>query len=526
MNASFWKNDISRDGRWVLPAALILAFLLSALQAGGFWGFFLAASLGFFALGAARRWAAEDSPRAGRALMWILASAFLVRILAAAALTVFLPLYGHGNEEERAGYVFTDSYRRDAQAWALARSDDPILGAFGNAYYTDQYGGLLAVSAWSYRYLSPDAHRPLLISLLASLVAALGIPFLWRALRRIEGESLAKASSWILALYPEAVLAGGAQMREPFLITFTAMMLWGFFDWREHRRAWGWLAAGAAGLLLFSPAVFLVMFLALSALFWLERRARPLSWKLLLGGAGIFILGVAVFAFGVNRAGALGAHSPFGVIQKWFHEAVKWDIYQLERGSGWMQKLFGEMGETARLFFVAIYGMLRPLLPAILVVPTNPVWRVIGFLRSAGWYAMLPLLLYGIFPAWKTEDDARRRVILWAGAVAWIWIFVASLRAGGDQWDNPRYRSILLIFQAIFAAYAWLSYRRRKDILFSGILLSEIAAMGVFFRWYLGRYNAEWSVFPFWSAALWSLSLILLIFFGAVLFAHRRRKKR
>jgi len=58
MNASFWKNDISRDGRWVLPAALILAFLLSALQAGGFWGFFLAASLGFFALGAARRWAA------------------------------------------------------------------------------------------------------------------------------------------------------------------------------------------------------------------------------------------------------------------------------------------------------------------------------------------------------------------------------------------------------------------------------------------------------------------------------------
>ena len=40
---------------------------------------------------------------------------------------------------------------------------------------------------------------------------------------------------------------------------------------------------------------------------------------------------------------------------------------------------------------------------------------------------------------------------------------VAALNAGGDQWDNPRYRAILLVWQVILAAWAWEWARLRHD---------------------------------------------------------------
>ena len=52
-----------------------------------------------------------------------------------------------------------------------------------------------------------------------------------------------------------------------------------------------------------------------------------------------------------------------GVVGDWFREAVKWDVYQLERGSGWVQKLFDEMPDWLRLPFVTIYGISNPSCP-------------------------------------------------------------------------------------------------------------------------------------------------------------------
>src|SRR4030095_491066 len=86
----------------------------------------------------------------------------------------------------------------------------------------------LAFSAFVYRNFSPDAHRPLMLVLISAFAAAFGIPFLWKAVSQVFGEKVAWASAWIFALYPESILLGASAMREPYLLTFSAIALWGF----------------------------------------------------------------------------------------------------------------------------------------------------------------------------------------------------------------------------------------------------------------------------------------------------------
>ena len=168
----------------------------------------------------------------GKTLGYIIALAFLLRLAVGVTLHLALPVYGHDDEDDRAGYVYTDAHKRDNQAWALATSERPILDAFSSKYASDQYGGLLAFNTLIYRYLSPDAQRPLLLIVFSAFFAALGIPFLWKSVRQIFGEKVAWASAWIFALYPESILLGASAMREPYLLTFSAFALWGFVEWQ------------------------------------------------------------------------------------------------------------------------------------------------------------------------------------------------------------------------------------------------------------------------------------------------------
>ena len=418
-------------------------------------------SLGLAALTALWRWAGG-----GRTLLIIMTLALGLRLASAVALHVFLPINGYDNEQQRAGYVFYDAFRRDAQAWELAQSDESVLTAFSKEYYTDQYGGLLALSAGAYRTLSPDAHRPLLIALLGAFAAALGVSFFWKSARLLGGDKLALPATWIFALYPEGILQGSSQMREPFLITFIALALWGFLDWQRNdsRLAWWWLGAGMLGMLLFSPAIALATLIVLGGIWWFSRESTSMSWKAISIGAILFIAGIFLLSAGLNRQGIFGAQSPLGVVAEWMRGAIKWDVYQLERGSGWVQKLFGEMGASARLAFVAFYGLTQPVLPAAFIEPTTLVWRIVAILRALGWYALMPLFFYGFFAAWNTPSKRERQTWLWLGIVVWVWLVLVSLRAGGDLWDNPRYRVILLAVQALFAGYAWSRWRAQRDV--------------------------------------------------------------
>ena len=188
-------------------------------------GFSLLLLLGVLSLVWSVRWASG-----GKTLAWIVGLAFILRLGSGVATYTLLPIYGYDDADDQAGYVFTDAHRRDDQAWELASSERPILDAFSSKYTSDQYGGLLALSAFVYRYLSPDEQRPLMLILLSALVAALGVPFLWRAVDQTFGEKVAWVSTWIFALYPDSVLLGGSAMREPYLMTFSAFALWGFVE--------------------------------------------------------------------------------------------------------------------------------------------------------------------------------------------------------------------------------------------------------------------------------------------------------
>ena len=284
---------------------------------------------------------------------------------------MLLPLYGYSDADDQAGYVFTDAHRRDDQAWELASSERPILEAFSSKYSSDQYGGLLALSTLVYRYLSPDAQRPLMLILLSALVAAQGVPFLWRAVKQAFGEKVAWTSTWIFVLYPDSVLLGGSAMREPYLLTCSAFALWGFvnlfhgaernFTLRpeevstldlpskspgaqeqvrfakqigsagEGRSVWFWLGLGLLGMLLVSPVVALVTLIIFAGWILFTSERRNISWRTVLLLGIIFVAGLFFLSSSLNRSGEFDATSPLHVINDWLRLAVKWDAYQLQR---------------------------------------------------------------------------------------------------------------------------------------------------------------------------------------------------
>jgi 4-amino-4-deoxy-L-arabinose transferase-like glycosyltransferase len=424
--------------------------------------------------------------------------AFFLRLGLGIALTYILPVAGYPTDVQQAGYVFKDAFIRDTQAWELACSTRPIWAAFDKSYSTDQYGGLLVLSALAYRYLSPDVHRPWLVILLSALTATVGVALTWKATRQLWGESLAVPAAWIMALYPESVLLGSSQMRESFLITFVAMTFWGVVDWRlsHNRRAWPWLAGGLAGLLLFSPGVAIFAILVLAGWMWLRGEHRRLSWRVILIGVGVLFAALLLLWVGLARGSFAGA-SPAEVITHWLQTSTKWDIYLLERGSGWVQEIFRHTDARLHLPFIIGYGLAQPVLPAAIFDVTAWPWQAIGILRALGWYALLPFLIISLIAIWKIPVKNERTAWFWLWLLTWIWIIISALRAGGDQWDNPRYRAILLLCQAALASKAWMWWRASKNPWPVRILIVEGVFLAFFTEWYASRYIGYIAKLPF-----------------------------
>jgi hypothetical protein len=200
------------------------------------------------------------------------------------------------------------------------------------------------------------------------------------------------------------------------------------------------------------------------------------------------------------------------VINDWLRLTVKWDAYQLERDSGWIQKLFDEMPEWMRLPFVAIYGILQPVLPAAIVAPTVPLWKAIYILRAIGWYVLLPALIMSFGAAAGQKESQKRNILLWLSLLIWTWILLSALRGGGDAWDNPRYRTILFVWQAILAGYVWVWWHETRNVWFTRVVLCEAAFLLVFTQWYASRYFHWGGQLPFAMmvaliAGLWGIIL-------------------
>jgi len=480
----------NRDFLWSLPLSLAVGAGLASIQPGnwfiGWLGFSFLFLLSTFFLVASFRWAGG-----GRNLAWMLALAFALRFIGGVTTYLALPVFGHvGDEEQSAGFTYTDAYRRDAQAWDLAVSDQPILAAFNSRFAYDQYGGLLAFSALIYRYLSPDAHRVLLLVLASALMGALGIAFLWKSLHGLWGGKVAAASGWIFALYPESVLLGGVAMREPYLHAFSAFCVWGFFDWRanQNKKSLAWLVAGISGMLLVSPSIALVTLVILAGWLYFSGGQNRIPWWVLTALGFVFLAGLFLLSSALDRQGHLGGNGPLGVIQNFIRESLKWNVYKIEESSGWVQKLFDEMPGWMHMPFVMVYGLLQPVLPAILVAPTTAIWKVIGILRAAGWYALLPALILSFWSGSGPGAEKKRSLLLWLSFIVWGWVLFTALRGGGDQWDNPRYRTILFLWQAMLAGHVWAWWRETKNPWGWRVIVMEGLFVVVFGQWYVNRY--------------------------------------
>ena len=77
---------------------------------------------------------------------------------------------------------------------------------------------------------------------------------------------------------------------------------------------------------------------------------------------------------------------------------------------------------------------------------------------------------------------------MWFSLFAWIWVLLTALRGGGDQWDNPRYRAILFLWQAILAGHTLVWWRMTRNPWLWRIIGMEAVFLLFFGQWYASRY--------------------------------------
>jgi hypothetical protein len=483
-----------RDLLWILPPGLGLGLVLSLTGPGTWWiGWLTYASvltLGLLAL--TTLWRSASAPRT---LLLMLIVAVILRLGLGIAFSTILPVYGNHSAINIAGYAVRDAYSYDTESWKLATSGDSLWKAFDRVYkadnqYADQYGGLLFFHGLVYRFFSPDAHRPWLLDLFSALAGAMGVALAWKGARKSWGESIAWIAGWIMTLYPESLLAGGSAVRESFLILFTAMAFWGVVDWLmdRHRTAWAWLAGSIIGMLIFSPGVAVAALLILGVWAWLREKERRINKWWFVGAMVVVVLAASLL--GVAVGGTLRVQSgPLANLANWLKYAINFGASETTMNSGWLQTIFATLPKPLHLPFIIAYGIAQPVLPAAVADPAVWPMRAFGILRGLGWYMLLPFLLYSLRSISKVDNKRDRYAWLWLWLASWTWIVISSARAGGDQWDNPRYRVILLLFQAILAAQALTWQHITRDRWLGRILAVEGVFLVLFGFWYISRYS-------------------------------------
>lgn len=504
--------------RWIfdlvlsLLSGLFLAGILSTFCLGNFWQSFFAFGvfswLGLFAL--IRTWRFFG---AERALAILLAVALILRLTVAVIGSAGLPKWGYDNEVNRAGFFYSDAYDRDRIAFQLAISDKPLFTAFTTHESVDQYGGLLFMSALIYRTFSPDQARPLLISLLAALISTLGIAFFWSALQKRWSRTISSTAAWILAVFPDAVLLGSSQMREPFLIALICIAFWAILDWRSHPLRTALIAIPAVGLsCLFSvPAggIFIAILASTLVLEWALSQEKPIIRS--IGIAILAIVGIASLA-----AGWL-----------WLRSTLYYDSFTTMMDSGMVQELLrNTFGKKWMIPFTSVYGLTQPLLPAAIMEPSILIWKVVAILRALGWYAALPFLLFALFTAFSADKKESRWLLVLYTLVFFLWVGVSSARAGGDLWDNPRYRYILLPFMALIIAWALSHYQHTRSAWF----LRWTAVIAVFLTFfmilYVCRYTGVHFLFSFTQTIFIIAFLTFVILAGSLIWDMLKRHRK
>ncbi len=431
--------------------------------------------------------AGRDTPRT---LAVAFGLALALRLGVGIGLTHALPVYGYDRELQQAGFVFQDAWLRDNDAWALGRSDRPLSNAFLQPQESDQYGGLLWISAAIYRFLSGGFHQPLMVVLLTATIGTLAVLFTWAFASMEFGSRIGSTAGWVVALYPDFVLLSSSQMREPFIVAGLALSLYGYAQigiGSLRKGAFGLLAGALLALLVSPPSALGILFVAGLGWLWEGRSGGGRAYRALPGFAVLALIAAILTGLTWSAVqGATGDH-PLGPIGRWLTEGAQFQLRLLESSSGWVQKLFEATPEWAHMPLATAYGLTRPLLPAALADRTGAaLWQAIEIWRAVGWFAVLPVLLYA--PVAAMRGVSWRDLSVYLSLLFWAVAVLASYRAAGDDWDNPRYRTALLPVMATVIGWAWWHARGTKSPWLGRSCVVVWGAGLIFTHWFVGRY--------------------------------------
>lgn len=458
-------------------------------------------------------------------LGWLILGAAILRLMAGVLWYAGLPNWGYGSPVEQAGYIMADAHARDTTAWEFAKSNEPLLRAFGGFRNVDQYGGMLFLSASIYRYLGGAIHQALQVAILAAVISSLAILFTWAFAQRLLDGKVALLAAWIVALFPDAVILGSSQMREAFLMTLIAAALYGLVRYIQERSSSGlvWIFISLILMLPFSPpivGIFLVMFviLAISMDGWGVFR-QPRFWLILGGTAVIAVIGIWL---AWERIAPEGINNPLALISWWFRQSARWQAYFVKRSSPLIRRIINTTPDWVNTPFLLGYGILQPFLPGALLDQGFPIWKGIAIWRAIGWTLMLPFLLVAPLVLWNVKE--KRRLMIGLFVVVWMGILIAALRSGGDLWDNPRYRVVFISLQSVLAAWVWVVQRSSKKPWLKWAIVGLSVIFIWFIPWYLQRGGLlNWPIDDVFVTLAFGFLTTIFIYFG--FFLRGRRKK-
>ncbi|MBM3120930.1 MAG: hypothetical protein FJZ97_01930 [Chloroflexi bacterium] len=520
------RQTLGRRALWAAAAAVAVSLVLAVLDARGdllraWLAYGVVAILSAALLLLAWDRLGREAPRAVLAAMLV---ALGLRLAIGVTLMRVLPVAGYPTDPQRAGYVYWDAFKRDTDAWNISRMPDPIAGLLAARAVSDQYMGMAAFSAGTYALLSPDAHRPLLMIEFAALASALAVLFTWAFGRALLGDDVGRLAAWGVALYPEAVLLGSSQMREPFLIACFAAGLYGFARERQGGRRAGiaWMAAAVLLALPLSPPFALTLVgILVGASLWEGRssgRGRP---SVLIGAALLALAALVLMSLAWSAIEDLSGLGAGALLSWWARVSDTWRMSLLIETSPIIGFFLEMFPDWAQMPAITAYGLLLPLLPAALADAGNPAWWTIAVYRALGWTALIPFLLAGALLVHRTRNWKSIQgflvIIIAASAL------VAATRASSLQWDNPRYRAVLLTAQMVLAAWVWLESKRSGDPWLKRIAWIEVADLALVMLWYAGRY---WGLPQIGLArTLIGLGVVTIGMLAAFLVSDRRRAR-
>lgn len=474
---------------WIVAAVIgaALVAVLDPVRPVAAWGYLALLVPGSVALWAAWRWVAGDG--APRWLPAAIAAAVLLRLGFAVFFARALPVHGYPDSDpHQDGYFYQDAHLRDGDAWELAvTTSRPLTVAFTDRGGSDQYGGLLFMSALIYRTLSLEVHHPLLAIVPGAVTGGLAVLFTWAFVAGAFGRTAASIAGWGMAVYPEAVFIGASQMREPFLIAALAACLYGYLQFKRGNQRSALAIILLAALLIAPispPYTLLVAGVVGGALLW-ERGLRALRLLLLAGVIGVLALVMTAGAWGNIDQAPQG--SLLELVDWWLVSGARFELVRLERGSGFVQRLFETAPEWAHLPMATGYGLVQPFLPATILDSTSlPLPRILAVLRGLGWFVALPFLIY--VPVAAIRAAGWRSLVFYLSGLVWLLAILASYRLAGDLWDNPRARAVFVPIQLSLVGWGWVRSRQSGSPWLARVIWLVAGSTLIFMQWYAGRY--------------------------------------